>query len=128
MQLQFELLPDDYAIVRRAAEATVPAWACGQHFHAITRSVGELSIVCVAHAVPASEHASTGWRVLRLVGPFDLDLTGVLLAVLAPLAQAEVPVFAISTSDTDYVLIPAVALQNARAALCAAGHRDVTTR
>lgn len=128
MQLRFELLSDNFAIVRRPAAAAVPEWAGGAYFSAIIRAVGEVSIVCPERVVPPTETVSTGWRVIRLVGPFDLDLTGVLVTVLAPLAEARVPIFAISTYDTDYVLVPEAALQAARAALRTAGHHEVASR
>ena len=68
----------------------------------------------------------TGWRCLRVAGPLDLALTGVLASIAAPLAAARVNIFVFSTYDTDYVLVPAVRLAEAKAALTSAGHRVIT--
>ncbi|HSN71247.1 MAG TPA: ACT domain-containing protein [Steroidobacteraceae bacterium] len=122
MRLEFEWLPGDYAIVRCPPDAPVPGWAEGGSLLSISRSEQELSIVCRAGNVPPGQRVSAGWCALRLAGPFDFALTGVLASVLAPLAEAAVPIFAISTFDTDYVLIPAQKLADARAALARAGH------
>jgi hypothetical protein len=66
--------------------------------------------------------AEPGWRALKLRGPFPFSATGILASVLSPLAEAEVPIFAVSTFDTDYVLVPEARLEKAVAALRAAGH------
>jgi hypothetical protein len=58
-----------------------------------------------------------------VVGPLDLALTGVLAALVGPLAEARVNVIAFSTYDTDHLLVPAVRLTEAQAALHRAGHR-----
>jgi hypothetical protein len=66
---------------------------------------------------------NTPWRCLRIDGPSNLALTGILASLVNPLADARVNIFAFSTHDTDYVLVPAVRLDEALAALAAAGHR-----
>ncbi|WP_457632584.1 ACT domain-containing protein [Oceanithermus desulfurans] len=73
-------------------------------------------------AAPQAATCRGGWRVLAVEGPLDFGLTGVLAALTAPLAEAEVPVFALSTWSTDFLLVPAERLEAARAALTAAGH------
>ena len=126
MQLRFETCAGEFAIVRCAPDLPVPDLAGSTTFLAAVRTTAELSLVCAAADVPAAaQHCSRGWRLIRLLGPFDLSLTGVLLQVLTPLADAQVPVFAISTFDTDYVLVPAAQLETACAALNAAGHRQI---
>lgn len=117
------LLPGRYSVCRLAADAEMPGWALGGEFISITRTAGELSLVCHEAVVPAGVRCEPGWRVLRLEGPFAFDQVGILLAVLSPLAEAGVSVFAISTFDTDYVLVKEHLLEQARAALAAAGHR-----
>ena len=74
-------------------------------------------------AVPAGVRAQCGWRCLRVRGPLAFELTGVLASLAAPLAAAGVPIFALSTFDTDYLLVPGERLDEALAALGAAGHR-----
>lgn len=120
--LRLEVLEGTFAICRLAADAAVPGWVEGPLL-AITRTPDELSLVCSDARVPEAVRHDAGWRCLRLVGPFDLNLTGILAAVLAPLAQVEVGIFAISTYDTDYVLVRAGQLEAALLALRSAGHR-----
>ena len=83
----------------------------------------ELSIICPTDRVPADAIADTAWRCLRVVGPLDLALTGVLASLISPLAAARVNIVAFSTYDTDYLLIPQVRLSEAVDTLIAAGHR-----
>ena len=111
------------AVSRLPPDAAVPDWALGGAFHALIRTPEELSIVCSSDAVPADVRAEKGWRCLSVAGPIPFQETGVLLAVAAPLAKAGIAIFAISTFDTDYVLVPGNRLADAVRALEAAGHR-----
>jgi uncharacterized protein len=104
----------------------VPDWAAGEPdaaLHAVVRTPAELTVVCDAGRVPDGVRAARGWRAIAVVGPLDLALTGVLAALLEPLARAGVAIFAVSTFDTDHVLVRADRLHDALAALRAAGHR-----
>ena len=121
-RLSLRVLPGELAICRLPPSADVPGWAVGDGFVSITRTAAELSIVCAEGRVPAGVRHDGGWRCLELVGPFDLSATGILLSVLAPLADVGVGIFALSTFDTDYVLVRAAQLEAALAALRAAGH------
>lgn len=121
MPLTFTLLPDRYAIARLNAADAIPAWPRGD-FVSITRTAGELSIVCRDDAVPHNLRADRGWRCLALQGPFALDQTGVAAEFTRVLAAAGVSVFVISTFDTDYVLVPDRVIERAVAALRAAAH------
>lgn len=118
-----ELLPGRFAVCRLAADAAVPAWAMAAAFSSVTRTHDELSIVCEEDRVPVDAKREGGWRCLKLEGPLDLSLTGVLASLLRPLADAGVPIFALSTYDTDYVLVRDGQLEDAIAALRQAGHR-----
>ena len=113
----------ELAVCRLPPDTAVPDWATRDAFHAVTRTPDELSIVCPAEAVPAGVRAEKGWRCFRLAGPIAFDETGVLSSVAAPLAAAEVGIFAVSTFDTDYVLVPGRKLEAALLALASAGHR-----
>jgi hypothetical protein len=116
------LLTDQFAVCRLEPQAAVPAWAMGGPFFCITRTADELSIVCAEGAVPPGVRSEGGWRAFKLEGPFDFTQTGILASVLSPLAEAGVGVFALSTYDTDYVLIKGSQLEQAAAALEACGH------
>jgi hypothetical protein len=139
--LDLELLPDAYAVCRLPAGSPVPAEllpassrpgararsAAGDEgrtgITSITWTPVETSVICRADLVPAGAIAETGWRCLKVTGPLDLALTGVLASITTPLAAARVNIFAFSTYDTDYVLVPAVRLLAATEALASAGHR-----
>lgn len=103
-QLKFRQLPGLYAIVRLAPDAPVPEWAHGR-FYSITRTADELSIVCAIENVPKEIDAGPRWTCLKLEGPFPFSQTGVLLSFIEPLSSNGIPIFAVSTYDTDYVLI-----------------------
>jgi hypothetical protein len=94
-----------FAVCRLAAEALLPAWAAAGSFVSITRTPDELSIVCRREDVPDDVRCEPGWRCLRVVGMLDFALVGVLASLLAPLADAGIPVFVVSTFDTDYLLV-----------------------
>lgn len=91
-------------------------------FWSATRTGDELSVVCREEVSLDSRAVSTGWACLRVVGPLDFGLTGVLAGIAAPLAEADISIFTISTFDTDYILVRDRDLETARAALVAAGH------
>jgi uncharacterized protein len=120
------ILDGDYSVNRLPGAAPIPSWADGDGFVSISRTPGELSIVCLSSRVPVARDAGCrseqGWTCLQLVGPFAFDLTGVLLAVLEPLANASVGIFAVSTFDTDYVMVKTTQLAGTVAALTSAGH------
>lgn len=111
------------AIARLDATSAIPPWAWSHPIAAVARTPAELSIVCSASAVPPDVRAQVPWRALEVAGPLDFGLTGVLHALSAPLAAAGISVFAVSTYDTDYVLVRAADLDRASAALRSAGHR-----
>ena len=121
-QLTIAVHPDRYAICRFEAGAPLPAWAGGGDFLSVTRTVLELSVVCAEAMVPESAHAERNRRLLRIEGTLAFTLIGVLASVAAPLAAAEISTFAISTYDTDYLLVSEKDLPRAEQALEAAGH------
>ena len=126
--LDLALLPGDYAICRLPAGLPLPAGfaeptASTGEVISVTWTPDEVSILCPAGRAPAGAAVETPWRCLRVVGPLDFALVGVLASLVGPLADARVSVVTFSTYDTDYVLVPTVQLGNAREALTRAGHR-----
>jgi hypothetical protein len=105
-QLKFRQLPGPYAIVRLDPNSPVPNCATNAGFTSITRTADELSIVCPLANLPSDVQSRLRWICLKLEGPFPFSQTGVLLSFIAPLSDNGVPIFAISTFDTDYVLVP----------------------
>ena len=123
MAQSLTLLPEPLAICRLPPEAGPPEWATAAPWWSVTRTEDELSVVCAESFVPEDVAASRGWRALRFAGPLALDETGILASVAEPLAAARVAIFALSTYDTDYVLVPAAQRVAAIDALERAGHR-----
>ena len=102
------LLAGRFAILRLDPDAAPPDWLFRSvgGVYSLTRTPEELSMVCAESDVPAaSDHCERGWRMLLLEGPIPFEMVGVLAALVGPLAQAEVPVFAISTFNTDALLV-----------------------
>jgi hypothetical protein len=120
--LKFRQLPGLYIIIRQDSNSPVPGWATKGEFVSITRTADELSIVCPADHIPEEFSAAPRWICLKLEGPFPFSQTGVLLSFIEPLSSNAIPIFAISTYDTDYILIPQEHVDRALILLREAGH------
>src|SRR3954454_10040277 len=125
--LDLDLLPEEYAVCRLPAGSPIPASLAegpdDKSVISLSWAPDELSIICPADRVPDDAVADTAWRCLRIVGPLDLALTGVLASLIGPLAAARVNIVTFSTYTTDYLLVPAVRLNEAIDTLTAVGHR-----
>jgi hypothetical protein len=116
------ILSDTLAICRLSPAEDVPDWAMIGEFVSITHTADELSIVCAEEHVPSDVKADREWRALKVEGPLDLALTGILASLANPLAEAQINIFAISTFDTDYLLVKEYNLARACDVLRQAGH------
>jgi len=123
MPLTLQLIPGDFAVCRLPATAPLPSWADSVVFSSVTRTADELSVISPASQVPAGVKHEAGWSLLKFQGPFAFTETGILASVLAPLAAAKIGILAVSTFDTDCVLVKTAHLADARRVLEAAGHR-----
>lgn len=121
-RLPLVLLPDRLAVARLDAAAPVPAWATAAVPSCVARTADELSVLTVEASIPDGARAERGYRAFMVRGPLPFDLVGVFAAITQPLAEAGVSIFALSTYDTDYVLVRDPDLARARAALEQAGH------
>ena len=108
--MRLRLLGGELGIERRSPSEPVPAPPADAPLWAVVRTAAELTVV----------GPGSGWRAFEVEGPLDLALTGVLAGLTAPLAEAGVPVFAVSSHDTDYLLVPDA--EAAAAAWRRAGH------
>ncbi len=124
-KLTLTLLPGTVAICRLDACAEIPSWACKGDFFSITRTAHELSIICPQESVPAGVRREKGYRCFKVKGPLDFASTGILDLLTTPLAQAGVSVFAVSTFDTDYLLVKQEQTKKAIVALSEAGHHVI---
>ena len=121
-RFELSLLPERFAIAQLAPAAQVQPRSEAS-LYSVTRTADELSMVCPEAELPANARAQTGWRALKLRGPFALSEVGVLSSIATPLAEASISLFVISTFNTDYLLIHAEQLQSAVTALESAGHK-----
>lgn len=119
-------LPGSYAVCRLDPAARFPAWAGaapGDELWSATRTAAELSVVCPDRRVPDGIRAERGFRAFAVAGPLDFSAIGILAALTQPLAAASISLIAISTFDTDYLLVRDADRPRAIAAWRAAGHQ-----
>jgi hypothetical protein len=121
-RLALTVLNDTFAICRLEPNAAIPVWAVNSTLSSITRTPDELSVVCRQGDVPEGITCEKGWRCLRVQGPLDFALTGILASLATTLAEGGISIFAISTFDTDYILVKQHDLPRAIQALSGAGH------
>jgi RimJ/RimL family protein N-acetyltransferase len=127
LTLELSWVEGALAVCRLAPDAALPAWFRGDGsaagLWAMARTPAELSLLAPESALPTDLRAERGFNAFVVAGPLDFALTGVLAALAGPLALAGVSFFALSTFDTDYVLVRAANRDRAERALLAAGHR-----
>lgn len=120
MKLELELLKKEYAVCRADAPFPVPK---GGEFLSITETAGEFSVVMEASAVPEGIRREGPWRAIKVCGALDFSLVGILADISGVLRDAGVSIFAVSTFDTDYILIKSEALDQAVQALTGAEYK-----
>lgn len=120
--MRLELIDEEFAVCRLQADHPAPEWAMG-NFVSITRTPAELSVVCPSRCVPSEAKHEAGWRCFHVVGPFQFSEVGVIASLVSPLAAANVPVFVISTFDTDWLFIQKAFLNTTTETLQSAGHQ-----
>jgi uncharacterized protein len=119
LPLAIRRLPGRSAICRLGPHEVIPPWAVNSRgFLSITRTQNELSIVVEEDAVPPHiKPVQHGWALLRVVGQLDFSHIGILARLTGALAEAQVTVFAVSSYETDYLLVPAKQAKAAEEAL-----------
>ena len=126
MHLKFRHIPGSFAICRLAPDALPPQWTTTATFTSITRSEDGLSIVCPAEQAPDHARCEAPWICFKLEGPLPFSQSGVLASFIDPLAERGVPIFAISSFDTDYILVKEESAATALATLKDAGHELIS--
>lgn len=120
-QLTLKVFEDILGICRLDRSDQVPDWAEG-NFLSITRTSDELSIVCCQECIPEKIKSEQGWRYFKVEGTLDFSLVGILSSLSGTLARQGISIFAISTYDTDYILVKEQELDRAVKALRLAGY------
>lgn len=111
--MKMRILEGKFAVCRLDAEECIPTWIPTKSFYSITRTDEELSVVCLDHNIPVEIKCEREWRILKIEGPLDFSLIGILSKISTLLADKKIPIFAVSTYDTDYVMVKDESLKNA---------------
>ena len=122
MVLKLKILEDQCSIHRLSPDAKIPEKLFKDSFYSISRTIEELSIVCSSKTELNSERAETGWSCIKILGPLDFSMTGILADISLVLAKVKISIFALSTFDTDYILIKSDRIEAAKTALQKAGY------
>ncbi|NKF08565.1 ACT domain-containing protein [Clostridium gasigenes] len=104
-KLNMKLLKEKYGVCRLDKKEPIPNWGIDGEFYSITKTEDELSIVCLEDNIPEKIQCEKEWRVLKIEGPLDFSLVGILAAISNLMAKNSISIFAISTYDTDYILV-----------------------
>ncbi|MCB0718118.1 MAG: ACT domain-containing protein [Bacteroidetes bacterium] len=121
MILKLDIVDGEYAIVRLAPDAPMPAWASG-HVVSVTWTPDQCSVICDASAVPDAEQSEKGWRCFKVHGDLGFSAVGTVDAIAQPLRAARISIFVVSTFDTDYIFVHSKQFDEACRVLKAAGH------
>lgn len=105
IKLKMKLLKDKYGVCRLYKTDTIPSWGIEGEFYSVTRTEDELSIVCLQKDIPNNIKCEKDWKVLKVDGPLDFSLVGILASISSLMAERSISIFAISTYDTDYILV-----------------------
>ena len=117
------LLEETFSIHRLALDASLPEAVSECDFYSLSKTAEETSLVCPENIAVSSEKSNPDWKCLKVAGPLDFKLTGILSGITDVLAGEKISIFAISTFDTDYILIKREYLTTAVSALERAGYQ-----
>ena len=122
-KIVLSILEETYIIHKLDQSTNLPEELIECEFYSLSNSQEELSLVCPEQMLIQSENSSPNWKCLKVAGPLDLKLTGILAGLSDTLAKAKISIFAISTFETDYLLIQKQVLETAKSALKSAGYK-----
>ena len=104
-KLTLAVLPISLAICQFTLGTEIPSWVFKSSFFSVSQTKEELSIVCDQSIVPADVRKVENWRAFKVEGPLNFPQTGIISSLTKPLAENKIPIFVISTYDTDYLLV-----------------------
>ncbi len=120
--LRLVSVPGTYCVCRLEPGGDPGPRPEGADLYSVTWTAEEISVVCTTDLAPEGGQIEGPFAALRVAGTLDFSITGVLSGLTTSLAAGGVSVFAISTYDTDYLLVREKDLERATAVLVAAGH------
>ncbi len=123
INLILSVLSETFTIHKLSPDASIPEEILKSNYYSVSKTENELSVVCSELIEVKSLQSSKGWKCIKVKGPLDFNLTGILAGISDILAQANISIFAISTFDTDYILVRSQDLPSARNKLRKAGYK-----
>lgn len=115
--LTMRLLEEKYGVSRLEKDQPLPFWCQKGELYSITKTGEEMSIVCCEQYIPENIKCERDWRILKVEGPLDFSLIGILASISTLLAKNNISIFALSTYDTDYILVKEKDVNNSITAL-----------
>jgi len=123
VNLVLSVLSETFTIHKLSPDVSIPEEILKSNYYSVSKTENELSVVCSELIEVQSLQSSKGWKCIKVKGPLDFNLTGILAGISDILAQANISIFAISTFDTDYILVRSQDLSPARTKLRQAGYK-----
>ncbi|PEK30643.1 MULTISPECIES: ACT domain-containing protein [Bacillus cereus group] len=122
--MNLTILDTTFSVIKLPKTEEIPSWASKGELFSITRTIEELSIVCASSNVPDNilKDVEHDWKCIKVEGILDFGLTGILSSLANPLADNNISIFAISTFNTDYLLVKLHSIEKAKSALENSGH------
>jgi len=114
VNLVLSVISETFTIHKLSPDLSIPEEILKSNYYSVTKTDNELSVVCSELIEVKSLQSSKGWKCIKVKGPLDFNLTGIFAGISDILAQANISIFAISTFDTDYILVRSKDLSSAR--------------
>ena len=121
--LVLSVLSETFTIHKFSPDESIPEEILNCNYYSVSKTENELSLVCSEVIEVQSLQSSKGWKCIKVAGPLDFNLTGILAGISDILAKENISIFAISTFDTDYILVRTQDLSSARTTLGQAGYK-----
>ena len=119
--MNLKIIPGDYSVCKLPSNSTIPMWALESPFFTVSKTDDELSIACESRYIKDQPEAENNFSLIKVIGPLDFNLTGILTSLCTPLSEAKISVFVVSTFDTDYLLIKQEKIEQAQNVLIESG-------
>ena len=123
LNLVLSVLSETFTIHKLSPDVSIPEEILKCNYYSVSKTENEVSLVCSEVIEVQSLQSSKGWKCIKVAGPFDFNLTGILAGISDILAKRNISIFAISTFDTDYILVRTQDLTSARTTLKQAGYK-----
>ena len=117
-----EVIQGTYAVCQMPTGGGDMRWINKSGFWSVTETDEEVSVICLDECLPERMSKESGWALIRVAGPLDFSLVGILSSILTPLAESGISVFTLSTFNTDYIMVKHTQLAQAVSVLAYSGY------